>query len=54
MSSQQQEWIALAAVILIAGISIFRWWQRRKRGDSGCSHCEKSCSSPETTSRKLD
>ena len=48
MSSQQQEWIALAAVILIVGISIFRWLKKRRQGGSGCSHCEQSsCSSPD-------
>jgi len=45
MSSQQQEWLALAVVFLVAGISIFRWWRKRQQGGSGCSHCEQSCDS---------
>ncbi|MBL4866711.1 MAG: FeoB-associated Cys-rich membrane protein [Pseudomonadales bacterium] len=47
MNAQQQEWIALAVVFLIAGVFIIRWLRQRGQENSGCSHCEKSsCPSP--------
>ncbi|RLA40837.1 MAG: hypothetical protein DRQ64_03760 [Gammaproteobacteria bacterium] len=51
MSSQQQEWLALTVVFLVAGISIFRWLKKRRQGGSGCSHCESNCDSSDKTER---
>lgn len=45
MNSQQQEWLALTAVFLVAGVSIYRWLRKRRQGGSGCSHCAQSCDS---------
>jgi len=45
MSSQQQEWLALAVVFLVAAVSTFRWLRKRRQGGSGCSHCAQSCDS---------
>jgi hypothetical protein len=52
MSSQQQEWLALAVVFLVAGISIFRWLRKRRQGGSGCSHCQQGCDSSDNNSNK--
>ncbi|MEZ0123114.1 MAG: FeoB-associated Cys-rich membrane protein [Candidatus Reddybacter sp.] len=50
MNSQQQEWLALAVVFLVAGIAIFRWLKKRRQGGSGCGSCEQSsCTSGDKT-----
>ena len=49
MSSQQQEWLALSVVFLVAAVAIFRWLRKRRQGGSGCSHCEQSCDSPDNS-----
>ena len=49
MNSQQQEWLALAVVFVVAAISIYRWLRKRRQSGSGCSHCEQNCDSADNS-----
>ncbi len=42
MNNQQQEWLALGIVCLVAAVFVMRWLRQRKQGGSGCSQCPKS------------